>query len=608
MAWLAAAVDWQGADRSESVRILLRPESWQVAAVDGRNAFASWGWAKGEPDPSGGPFVETGLVVLLDGRIDNRDELAAAVGGLPPRSDEELIARAYRCWQGELVEKLVGDFAFVIADEAQRKVLAFRDPSGVRPLAFHIDAHGLIVASDPLQLLRLSDVSRAIDADTVIEHLLRRGTSLERTFFRAIKRLPPGHRLVARAGSLTIDAFLRPPEEDRRLDRPEVVLEELRHRLFHSVRVRARGPRPTAAYLSGGIDSSAIVCIAAELARTGEIDQLVCTLSARYPGLPIDEGEFIRLVTARTGFRSVEWDGTRHEQFTAALFERPEPPFLTEPPGTESLEWSAVVDQQIRVLLDGLGGDEIGTFPGVMDDLGRQGRWATGMARVFERGLDRDLRRRRGWALLRGAFEHAMPRLHTGSRRRRVRLHRQPGWLSRQARELARASLERGWTGGGPFASAAQASVWGRVTAPFFIDTLERLHRRAVFMGVDRRYPFLDRRVVDLVLQVPVDYRLRHPYRRLHQTALDSWLPPQIAARNTKANFDGSLVARVRLAAPIIRETLDRGPWLCEPFVDREGARKTARQALENTDRPSARACETVSKITALELWLRQVG
>jgi asparagine synthetase B (glutamine-hydrolysing) len=259
-------------------------------------------------------------------------------------------------------------------------------------------------------------------------------------------------------------------------------------------------------------------------------------------------------------------------------------------------------------VLDGLGGDEIGAFPGVMDDLGRQRRWATAAARVFEPGIERNLRRRRSWALVRGAFEQAMPGLHSGSRRLRARFHQPPQWLSGEARARARASLQRGWTGGGPFASAAQGWLWGRITAPFFIDALERLHRRSVFMGVDKRYPFLDRRVIDLVLRVPLDYRLHHPYRRLHQTAMAPVLPPKIATRDGKANFDGSIVGRVRLAAPIIRATLDQGPWLCEAFVDREQARSKATHVLESSDSSPARDCEAVSKITALELWLRHLG
>jgi asparagine synthase (glutamine-hydrolysing) len=607
MAWLAVAVDWQGADRSDSIRALLRPQAWQRDVALGRNSFASWGRARGAPDPPEGAYHEDGIAVLFDGRIDNQDELVAALGDPPPLSLGEVLARGYRRWHGGLAERMLGDFAVVIADEAKRDVLAFRDASGVRPLAYHTDTSGLIIASDPLQLLGLPQVSRALDADTVVEHLLRRGTSLERTFFRDIKRVPPGHELIARTGLLKVEPFVRPPVEDPRLETPEVVLEELRLRLLESVRVRARGPRPVAAYLSGGIDSSVIVCAAAALAREGKIDPLAYTLSARYPGSPNDEGAFMNLVTKHTGIQALEWDGTRRIHVPGPL-EASEPPFLTMQTGDETPDWTAVISNGIRVVLDGVGGDEIGAFPGVMDDLGRLRRWKAAAERILENGIDRRLRERRAWALVRGWSAAALPKLHARSRSFRARTHTLPRWLSAEGRKRARASIDRGWTGGGPFASGAQGWLWGRVTAPFFINALERLHRRGTFMTVDWRFPFLDRRVVDLILRVPINYRLHHPYRRLQQSAMASLLPPAIAQRVTKANFDGSLVDRVRAAAPIIEQTLATGPWLSAPFVDRAEARATAHHVLANTDDLGSRAFEAVSKITALELWLRQLG
>jgi asparagine synthase (glutamine-hydrolysing) len=608
MAWLAVAVDWQGADRSDSVRALLRPEPWQEGTEYGRNSFASWGRARGAPDAQDGPYQDSDVALLFDGRLDNTQELAAALGGPPAASHGELLAGAYRRWGVELGNKLLGDFAIAVVDRVRRTVLALRDPSGVRPLAYHVDESGLTIASDPLQLLRLPRVSRALDEETIVEHLLRRGTSLERTFFRGIRRVPPGHRLIARVESVAIEPFFRPPPEDPRLNSPAVVLEELRHRLFASVRDRARGPQPVAAYLSGGIDSSVIVCAASALAHKGELPPLACTLSARYPGGANDEGAFMKLVTDRTGLRAIEWDATVQVDLPASVIDIPEPPFLTAPVGADSLEWPVVTENAIRVLLDGVGGDEVGAFPGVMEDLGRERRFGSGVARVFEPGIDRDLRVRRARALARGVASIGLPFIHRSSRTLRARLHQTPRWLSRQGRQLARSSVERGWTGGGPFVSAAQGWQWGRLTAPFFIGALERLHRRGVMMKVDRRYPFLDRRVVELILSLSVEYRLRYPYRRLHQTAMADVLPPEIAQRSTKANFDGSLIQRVRAAAPLIERTLAEGPWLSEPFVDRTRARLTARQVLANTDDFGSRAFEAVSKITALELWLRQLG
>src|SRR4051812_3522084 len=108
MAWLAAVVDWQGADRSESVRVLVRPESWQVAVSHGRGPITSWGHARGEPDPvHGGSFEQDGVVALLDGRLDNELEIRSLLGERTELSGSALVASAYRRWGDELCEKLL---------------------------------------------------------------------------------------------------------------------------------------------------------------------------------------------------------------------------------------------------------------------------------------------------------------------------------------------------------------------------------------------------------------------------------------------------------------------------------------------------------------------
>jgi asparagine synthase (glutamine-hydrolysing) len=605
MAWLAAIIDWEGADRSESVRAMLEPAAtWLRAKVVGGNALASWAYAGGAADlEATRPFDQLGVTVLLDGRLDNQAELRQQLE--TDSTGCALVAHGYERWGAGLADRLVGDFALVIIDERGRRVLGLRDGAGVRPLAYHVDGRSVRIASDPLQLLRLCEVSREVDPETVVEHLLRRGTSLERTFFRDIKRVPPGHSLELQDGAISLKQFFRPPAEDDRLDGPEIVLEEARARILQSVRDRLRGPQPVAAYLSGGVDSSVIVCTAAALTRSGE-PGLAYTLSARYPGSPIDEGPFIEAVSRHTGLPSISWNGLETLEVTPVP--QPEPGFLASSPSAETPEWRLLGDHGIRVVLDGMGGDEAGAFPGVMDDLGRRNRWGEAIGRLTEPGLDRALRGRRTWALLRGGIRADLPFVHRAARRLRERAYQPARWLTPLGRELARASIARRWPPSGPFGSTAQEWIWGRITAPFFINNLERLHRRGTFMGVDRRYPLLDTRLVQLLLRIPLEYRLRHPYRRLHQEAMAAELPAVIARRTSKATFDSSVVRRVRAAAPLIEQTMTSGPWLSAPFVDRKRAWATAQALLTGIDGSKARAFEAVSKITALELWLRDRG
>jgi asparagine synthase (glutamine-hydrolysing) len=133
---------------------------------------------------------------------------------------------------------------------------------------------------------------------------------------------------------------------------------------------------------------------------------------------------------------------------------------------------------------------------------------------------------------------------------------------------------------------------------------IESLHRSATWLGFERRYPFLDMRLVRFVLGIPLEYRLRHPYLRLPREALASLLPDAVVRRQGKAEFSAAVVRKAQAGARLIEETLAHGPWRAEPWLDRRACRALADRVLKAPVR-SSRDYETVSKITALERWLR---
>src|SRR5438105_2988757 len=105
------------------------------------------------------PFVDErrGLAVVLDGRLDNRDELRATLGR-DDLTDPQILAGGYDCWGTDLAQKLAGDFAVLIWDTRQRQLFACRDAFGVRPLFYHANDRRLAFASEVEALLGLDDV------------------------------------------------------------------------------------------------------------------------------------------------------------------------------------------------------------------------------------------------------------------------------------------------------------------------------------------------------------------------------------------------------------------------------------------------------------------
>src|SRR6185295_19781199 len=98
MAWLALVVDWQGADRFDAIRALTQTEPWHVASERGRSGIAHWAVSRGAPDVRAPAIEHDGLVVLLDGRLDNQRELSRSLEGSSDLSPEGALARGYRRW------------------------------------------------------------------------------------------------------------------------------------------------------------------------------------------------------------------------------------------------------------------------------------------------------------------------------------------------------------------------------------------------------------------------------------------------------------------------------------------------------------------------------
>jgi asparagine synthase (glutamine-hydrolysing) len=550
---------------------------------------------------------DTGPVVLFDGRLDNEGELLGLLGfhGFAP--PEVLLARGYERWAERLPEKLVGDFSVVLWDRPSRTLFAFRDPIGTRPLVYHMAGGRLVVGSDPLQILALDGVPRNHDDATIVDHLIWRFRSHEPTFFRAVKRLPPGHRLIAEPGRFQVDCFFAPPEEDRRLDRPEMVFEECRRIVLESVRDRTRGHQPILVNLSGGTDSSTIVCAARELQRRGEIQAPIYTLSARYLGLPCDEGPYIRAMVDHTGLPAVEWDATTMVPREGEDPPDADPPLLFIEPGLTRGDVAVFRRCGAHALLDGFGGDQVAGYPGVMEAIGANGAIGLAARKLFASGTMGGGRAARFRAFSRGLLGQQCPALLAVLRGVRHRLYEPPQWLSSLGRTLAREAVRRPYDAErGSFSSRSQAFTWSIVTSPLISTMLTRMRNADRLVSLERRFPLLDIRFVRFVLSLPLDYWMNHRPGRIHRDAFRGYLPSLVQTRATKVVFDEYLIFLVRKTVSAITTVLDQGPWHSEPYIDRRAVQILARATLSPGSTAQWRAFQAVSRIAALEVWLRK--
>lgn len=233
--------------------------------------------------------VGSNLTVAADIRLDNRTELfqkleipSANRGGY---GDGQLLLGAYQKWGEGCVEHLLGDFAFAVWDNNQRKIFLARDHLGRKPLFYYKDAEKFIFASEPKAILAVSGVDNRINKNKLGALAFPRGELLfpEESWFENIFPLMPATSLTVDVwGNISKRTFWQPQiEKQLPFKREDEILEAFRELIFEAVKDRLRSKFPVTALLSGGLDSSAIVSIAAKVLE--KQNKQLHTLSAVLP-------------------------------------------------------------------------------------------------------------------------------------------------------------------------------------------------------------------------------------------------------------------------------------------------------------------------------------
>ena len=207
-----------------------------------------------------------------DGRLDNREDLILLLKGWlrGDTSNAALALACYERWGTDGFVHLIGDWSLVIHDHATRTTVLASDFAGVRPLYYHVQL-GRVHWSNRLQSLVEETGIDELDAQYVRGFLVH-GACPNRTPYRGIYSVPPGHAVCVSPEKKTIRRFWTLPAGDEIRHRDERRYEEQLRALFReAVAVRLQSESPVLAELSGGLDSSSVVCMAGRLMRSGGV-------------------------------------------------------------------------------------------------------------------------------------------------------------------------------------------------------------------------------------------------------------------------------------------------------------------------------------------------
>lgn len=482
--------------------------------------------------------------IVYNGELYNylelREELLSKGHTFSTHSDTEVILAAWAEWKEAALSRFIGMFAFAIYDAHEQEVVLVRDPYGIKPLYFFQDKSGIRVASEIKQFYATGELLPAMHAPLVLDFLLSSLTDHDReNVFLGVRQLRGGEWVRFHlstwhhARPIEPKSYVTLPVPDSLAMSQDEAAATFYDLLKESVRIHLRSDVTIGSCLSGGLDSSAIVCLMAELLGTGE---RIHTVSACYESdKAIDERDYIEAVLAHTGAKSsYVFPQAKHlirdiERMTW---------HQDLPIGSTSIfaQWCVFGEarrQGLKVMLDGQGADEQlagyhGGFPIYLAELASRGEWHAIAQTVIGR-----------WIHMRAPF---MPMV------KKTLL----SYLRTQKAPLA--FLNKDYWEGRVATMDTTASAMKR-DAVYPADSVGRLcramvrttslpnllrfeDRNSMAFGIEARVPFLDPRLVNFTLALGSAHKYEyHTTKSMMRRGLHETLPHKILSRHSKLGF-----------------------------------------------------------------------
>jgi asparagine synthase (glutamine-hydrolysing) len=537
-------------------------------------------------------------VAAGDVRLDNRDEVAGW-GGVPAAgsTDLELVLAAYGARDPAVLDGLLGDFGLVLWDSARGELTAVRDAFGVKPLFVAHDGATLLLSSS----LDALAGERDVDEEFVADFLAGGSSPGGRTIWAGCRALEPGEVLRSADGIVTTrrawSPFAFTPAA--RVDERQAT-ETFRELFLESVRLRADGGGGGVwAHLSGGLDSSSVVCAADHLARAGRLprglDGTVTMVDTLGDG---DERRWSDAVVERCGVANETLVDRWAWQDDAA------PPTRTGEPRSHYPFWARdramtalLRERGARVLLSGQGADHYLTGNwGYVTDLLAARRVGEGLRELTRLSVGV---RQSFWT---GLGRHGVqPFLPAALRQRTARRHeRLPGWI--EPAFARRTGMEDRLPAARRLAvEERRGSRFAHEIAVEMAGLTGFLEREPFGGALEVRYPFLYRPLVEHSLRLPPQMRIRAGTGKyVLREAMRGILPEAVRTRRGKGGIDARLLWTLGHEAPRLRELLR------DPVVARRGWVRPdrLRQAVEDARCGEVGSLPFLLCTLALETWL----
>jgi asparagine synthase (glutamine-hydrolysing) len=551
------------------------------------------------------PFTDArGNAVSFDGRLDNYRELARMLDlDYACASDSHIVVTAFLRWGEGCFSRLTGDWAMALWSEKEQALFLARDHAGTRTLYFCQDERRTMW-STCLDTFQMANSDLAISQDYVARYLACLPIR-DLTPWEGIRSVPPAHYLVFRDAAVCQRSHWDSLVTNTIRYKDDSQYEQHFLELFKQSVDRRTGPgAPILAQLSGGMDSTSIVCMSDYLRRASNLDVPILDTVSFYDDSErsLDEKAYFSITEAKR-----EKVGTHLDMaFSSRTFEPHDVgthgAYLV--PGADSLSIcrerlfnDLVWHKGYRSILSGIGGDEIlGGIPIALPELA--GYLVTGKIRML-------LRQSFAWSLidrkplattLYDTIKYTL-RLYGLSGSGNLRI---PPWISTSLKIRAQEIETENETSQSTITILPHcldnAIAWRSV-----LETLPHLVPQ-ILTRPEFRYPFLDKDLVNYLFAIPREQVLRPGRRRsLMRRALRSIVPFEILERPRKAFQLSAPLRAIQAAQPKLEELFAESLTACANFIDIESLRLELRRAAQG----ESEWWQALLKTIAFELWLR---
>lgn len=505
------------------------------------------------------------LCIVFNGEIYNfielREELERKGRVFRSHSDTEVLLQSYAEWGEACLTKLVGMFAFAALDIERRTLFMARDFFGIKPLYYAQSGEHLVFGSEIKGLLACPDVGRELDAGRVYDYLRHGKTDeSEQTLFAKVRQLPAGHCArvdLDKPGSFQIKQYWKPTL----LERGDISFEEaarsVRDIFLRNISLHLRSDVPVGAALSGGIDSSAIVCGMRQVAGKS-LDLHTFSFIPDNPEL--SEEKWVDQVNGATGAQAhkIRLSPSQLTSDLEELIRSHDEPFGSTSMYAQFAVFRAARGAGIKVMLDGQGADEIfagyrSYLPARLASLLRQGRLV--QAKRFLGAASRLPGMSAKWLVVQ-AGRYLTPRIAHESARALFGKESFPAWMNRGwFVERGVGLLSAPLLEGGGILKAYLAKTLTEINLPHLLRYEDR---NSMAFSVESRVPFLTPELVNFVYSLPEEHIIgpEATTKRVLREALRGIVADPILDRRDKIGFATSEKEWMRELAPWAKELI----------------------------------------------------